>query len=133
LNGNPKPPNAPKPAVDNDAALVAEKDEAATPAAPTPTLAANDAGMLNAMIITTSIDSTAIFFKVLIQSPLLDIVKVQETIINILLYIKTNSSRFRFLFHTNRLKNPSYVMEDCTLALRTSRIRMLDNACAPIL
>jgi hypothetical protein len=58
---------------DKDDTLDAEKDEAARPVAPTvPTLAANDAGILNAMIKTTSIDSTAIFFKVLIQSPLLD-------------------------------------------------------------
>ena len=56
-----------------------------------------DAGMLNAMMATISIDSTANFFIVLIQSPLLDIDKVEETIINILLFIITKSNRFQNL------------------------------------
>jgi hypothetical protein len=65
LNGNPNPPNAPKPVE-----LAAMVDDAATVAPADPTTAA-DAGMLNTRSITTSIVSTANLF-LLIQSPLLD-------------------------------------------------------------
>jgi hypothetical protein len=58
---------------------VAEKDDAAeipelmAVPAPIPAPIAADAGMLNAMITTASIDSTTNFLIELIQSPLLDI------------------------------------------------------------
>jgi hypothetical protein len=93
---------------------VAEKDDAVEIPAAVPTLVpipapipapiAADAGVLNAMMATTSIDSTANFLIVLIQSPLLDIVKVKETIINILLFIITKSNRFRIYYNSNVTK-----------------------------
>jgi hypothetical protein len=93
-------------------AAVAENDDAEeipSPAAvpmpaPIPAPIAADAGMLNARIVTTSIDSTANFFIVLIQSPLLDIDKVKETIINILLFIITKSNRFRIYYNSYTTK-----------------------------
>jgi hypothetical protein len=128
LNGNPNPPNAPNPPRPIPPrpipprpipprpipAVEAETDEteempAAVPTlvpipAPTPAPIAADAGMLNAMTATISIDSTANFLIVLIQSPLLDIVKVEETIINILLFIITKSNRFIIYYNSKVTK-----------------------------
>jgi hypothetical protein len=64
-----------------------------------------DAGIVKAIIRATSIVTTTNFFKVLIQeSPLLDIDKVEETIINILVFIKTKLSHFRLYYHIKRIK-----------------------------
>jgi len=73
---------------------------AAAVAAPIPVPIAADAGTLNARATTTSIDNTANFFIELIQSPLLNIDTVEETIINILLCIITKSYRFQIYYNS---------------------------------